>query len=96
MPNRGKGEGEGGRQMEQRIGGDTYCTRKGGCTWGRNLQNSKEYFRNRITTTSSIDRKKVGPANHHNIHCCSLLSRYSFVAVDYIVIAENLEHTCAV
>ena len=48
---------ERGRQMGQRIGGDTLLEREG----GGNLQNSKEYFRNRITTTLS-STGKVGQA----------------------------------
>ena len=60
MPNGEQGEKE-GTDRRDRWGSESEGTRRKGrkergMGRGENLQNSKEYFRNRITATSSIDR----------------------------------------
>ena len=59
MPNGEQGEKEGTGETDGAANRRGHAEREGkrGMGRGENLQNSKEYFRNRITATSSIDRE---------------------------------------
>ena len=92
----GKGDAELGTGGEERDRRDRWGSesegirgREGKRGKGENLQNSKEYFRNRIAATSSIDRKKswiviascypriflaAFSTSHNMVHCRELLA----------------------
>ena len=64
MPNGEQGEKERTGETDGAANRRGHAEREGKRGRGENLQNSKEYFRNRITATSSIDYGKVGPSWH--------------------------------